>query len=313
MRRKFLFLFIIIVIAAALFSWGTRKDSKIAESKAETQAADSKLDINVPLSDGSEIISRNFLATSSEEVSNFHCAGDFLGGFLTARAVLVRYLNGEGSFLELNKGIRWPTASLAKLMTSLVALENIKGDKEIKITNGIILENTPLKFGEGEIYTMADLMKAMLAVSSNSAGEAIADDFGKAQFIELMNRKAASLGMNETSFYDASGISASDQSTTDDLFKLLSYIYNARPEILQYARAQKSVITELNSRRKIVLNNANQFVGEPDYLGGKTGTTDAAGQNLISLFSFHKQPLAVIILGSQNRFEEARQLLNCVE
>lgn len=308
MRKILLCSLIIIAAAAPLFNLGINKDFGLAMSRATTAMTEGKLNAGVFWGNDPEIIARNSLATSSEEVRDFRCDGYFL----TAHSVLARNFSDSGSFLELNADNRWPAASLTKLMTAIVAWENIDLNKTIRLSKAVILENDPLPFEEGEIYKIGDLIKAMIVASSNSAAEVAADDFGQPKFIDLMNKKARELGMSETSFYDPTGISPSDQSTVNDLFKLTRYIYSSRPEIFKISRERQSFITELNSGRKIVFGNANQFPGQTGYLGGKTGTTDAAGQNLISLFSFDKQPLAIIILGSQDRFEEARQLLKCL-
>lgn len=205
---------------------------------------------------------------------------------ISSQSALAEELNDETIFYELNKGQRWPIASLTKLMTGTVALEKITNTKEIN-----------------------DLIKEMMLISSNEAAETLAATLGAEKFIAAMNERAQELGMNQTSFFDTTGLSFLNQSTVTDLYKLVNYVVLKHPQIFQWSREK-----ELKIKGKKYVN-INQFVGRPDFLGGKTGYTDEANGNLISIFSTSKKPLVIIILGAADqaeRFEQTKKLLEWI-
>ncbi len=259
----------------------------------------------------SEILSQNTIATSSPYLTNMACI-DSLS--LSAHLALIRFLNDNNKIYELNVDNRWPVASITKLITALVVEDNVDLSKSITFTDNEILgQNSAEKFKAGETYKASDLLKAMLLLSSNDAAEAFANDFGRDKFIDLMNQKAKDLNLSETSFFDPTGLSAKNQSTPNDIFKIVSYIYQNHPEILKITSQKSAYIVELNSKMRELVLNINNFAGQPDFIGGKTGSIDESGENLVSLFNVNREPVAIVVLGSQDRFGETKELLNCVQ
>lgn len=205
---------------------------------------------------------------------------------IASKSALARELNGETIFYELNSRQRWPIASLTKLMTGVIALEKNDATKEV-----------------------SDLIKIMMLISSNEAAEQLATLYGRENFVAAMNAKAKELVMDQTSFFDANGLSFLNQSTVTDLYKLVNYIASKRPQLLQWSREEELTINGL----KYV--NINKFVGRSDFLGGKTGYTDEANGNLISIFVTPKKPVVIIVLGAADqveRFEQTKKLLEWI-
>ncbi len=200
------------------------------------------------------------------------------------QSALARELNGGIVFYELNSAKRWPIASLTKLMTATVALEKI-----------------------GKSNRVDDLIKIMVLISDNDSADELANNYGREKFIEAMNQKTQELGMDQTSFFDPSGLSFLNQSTANDLYKLVGYISVYHPEILQWSR-EKELIAD---GKKYV--NINKFVGRSDFLGGKTGYTDEANGNLVSVFSSPEKPIIVVVLGTANKIERFEQTKNLLE
>jgi len=186
-------------------------------------------------------------------------------------------------------------------------------ERPIILTEKILeVERTAGDFKPGEIFSASDLMKAMLVVSSNDAAEALANSYDYQNFRNLMRGKSFELEMNDTSFSDPSGLSILNQSTPADLEKLINYILKNRPEIFEITRAN-SIIKEISSGKARKILNNNKFAGRTDFLGGKTGYTDEAGGNLISLFQANGRKLLIIIFGSQDRFGETEKLRDWVK
>ncbi len=225
-------------------------------------------------------------------------------------AALIKDLNGKIIFKK-NLNERWPMASLTKLMTVIIASENLNLNQKITLTDAdIATEGESGGLRAGEVYTVSDLIRTALVVSSNDAAVALANAYGYQDFINLMQSKAASIGMDKTSYFDPTGLSALNQSTLNDLSKLVSFIFKTYPELLKITTQPIIQITELQSGVFKQLASNNSFAGRLGFLGGKTGYTDEANGNLISLFSHNGRQILIIIFGTNDRFGETEKLLN---
>ncbi|MFA5386435.1 MAG: serine hydrolase [Candidatus Paceibacterota bacterium] len=230
-----------------------------------------------------------------------------------AQVFLKRLLNTGVDLAEQKTENRWPIASLTKLMTALIVTEKIDLNTEIKLSeHAIEAEGVSGDFRVGDTYKASNLLKAMLTLSSNDAAEALAETYGEQDFITAMNQKAVELKMTETKFVDPTGISFLNQSTANDLAKLVNYIYLNNPEIFKITTQKIISITETQSEKSRILNSINEFAGQANFLGGKTGFIDESKGNLISLFqdSNGRGPILIIVLGSEDRFGDTRLLLN---
>lgn len=227
---------------------------------------------------------------------------------ISAEVASLRYLDNVSNIYELNADKHWPIASLTKLMTAVIAVERGDLNKTITINENILTTEGEIGgFTLGEVFKADDLLKAMLTISSNDAAVALAESISP-EFVKLMNQKADELNLNEIKFDDPTGLSFLNQSTVNDLAKLMNYIYYNNPQILEITRQKEVKISELNSGTTRRLININQFAGQPDFIGGKTGYTEASGGNLISLFNKNERPVLIIVLGSKDRFGDTEKL-----
>ena len=232
----------------------------------------------------------------------------------SAPVVLAKYLWKEESLAEKNINQRWAMASLTKLMSAVVAAENLNTDGIIIIDEeSWAADGTAGGFLPGENFLARDLIKAMLVVSSNDAAEALARSYGPKEFISMMRRKAEQLGMFNTYYADATGLSSLNQSTAADLEKLVRYIYSQYPDFFEISREREVEIIELKSKIKRKLVNINKLAGEDYFIGGKTGFTDEAGGNLISLFRHQNQPLLIMVFGAEDRFAETQKVYDRIK
>lgn len=322
-KLNLIFVLIIVFVSVALSGAMSKGDKSTqlasAQEQIRFQTDGNQGDVNQLKTP--EVFSESLISTSSEFLTNIRCGGDFE---IYSRLALIRFLNDNNKIYELNVDSQWPLASITKLMTAIVASEHLGADKIITITDEMILaEGDSGNFKAGEKFMVSDLIKAMLMLSSNDAAEALARDFSYDNFMSFMNDKAKDLNMNSTKFFDPNGLSARNQSTPNDISKLVSYLYESRQDILKITATKSDYIVEQNTKIKKWISSNNEFAGQSDFIGGKTGFIDEAQGNLVSVFNYSslggsayggkKEPVAIIVLGSQDRFGDTRKLLQCLD
>ncbi len=281
--------------------------SEIASSSESALASNNDPAMQLPeLSAQGSFASANIAAASTSS----QCGAD-----VGARLGIVRFLNSDVNVFDRNGDSRWPIASITKLMTAIVVAEHGDLARQVVITGDMLVEaKDSAGLQEGQMMTESDLLKAMLSVSSNAAAEALAQTYGRDAFIKLMNDKAGELRMLNTSYFDPSGLTPKNQSTPDDLYRLMDYLHIAHPELLTITRQRRVVITDLHAHKKHTLTNIDTFAGQNNFVGGKTGyIPEAEGNgNLITLFTVHNQPVVIGVFGSPDRFGETKKLLQCI-
>ena len=198
-------------------------------------------------------------------------------------------------------------------MTATLVLDNFSMDQKITITHdAFIADPNERTLREGNVYSVSDLLHFLLLPSSDVAAEAFADAFGRSNFLAAMNARALSWGMTNTHYDDPSGLSSGNQSTADDLFLLAKKIYLDYPQILAITRTPQIYATEISSNTKVLVRSINYFAGQSDFIGGKTGYTNVADGNLLSIFKYRSNPIIVIILGTSeaDRFTNTQKLFD---
>jgi len=206
-----------------------------------------------------------------------------------------------------------PIASLTKLMTALVAADYINLDKNVSVGQPTFVQSLIPRLQGLNTVSMYSLMQLLLVESSNEAAEVIATQVGREKFIGLMNEKAVALGLNQTTLADPSGLSADNISTAGDLLRLVQYIYNNRRFIIDLT-ANQDLPSAYISGQFGQLENFNKIKDLDNFIGGKVGETEAAGQTSISLHKLmvkgQERILAIILLGSSQRDADVHELLS---
>lgn len=213
-------------------------------------------------------------------------------------------------------------ASLTKLMTAIIVLENYNLDDLIQISaSAIATYGNAGNLQIGEIMTIRDLLYITLIESSNDGAEALAEKMGVSTFVYKMNEKATSLGMNNTWFINPSGLDEENLynfSTVNDLKKMVVYILENHSLIAEILSLPEKELTS-HSGISRTIRNTNVLLEESDaYLWGKTGYTNRANGCLILIlnnFSINNNQGYVIniIAGADDKFGEARKLEQWLE
>ena len=228
-----------------------------------------------------------------------------------AKTELVADLLTGDHYLDMSSSARWPMASISKLMTAVIVEDNLSPDQRITITESMVaVDPTQKILHVGDTYTVANLLYVMLLPSNNVAAEAFAEFYGRTQFLAAMNAKAQLWGMTSTYYDDPSGLSAANQSSANDLLKLAQHIYSQYPQIFTITRTSNITVDNLSTGQPVIIKSINDFAGTPEFVGGKTGYTDQADGNLLSVFQYEGRPIFVVVLGINDgvRFDATQQL-----
>lgn len=216
------------------------------------------------------------------------------------QSIRIYNLNHSEVIVEKNTEEKRSIASLTKLMTAMVYLDQ-RNDLNEKI---ILIKNVSTHLPH-QAFTRRDLLNAMLVKSDNAAAETLANDYpgGREAFIAAMNAKAKNLGMLDTSFEDACGLTPNNLSTASDISKMLieAYQYVFISEVSKKKQTEVST-TFKNKIRAMSLNNTNSAllsVYENIELS-KTGYTRAAGFCVAFIIRNGVEMYAVVILGSKS-------------
>lgn len=205
-------------------------------------------------------------------------------------------------------------ASLTKMMTCLLALENSNLEDTVRITEDVfICRDSRVRLGEG--YLLGDLLYEMMLQSDNDAAYALAKHVGgdTIRFCEMMNEKAAYLGMENTHFANPNGMPAPDNySTAGDLIRLARYAMRDSLFAAIVGTTEKKV--PMIDGRHMDCYNTNVLLSSFDgCIGIKTGFTRQAGYCLASAATREGRTLYCVLLNSRSmrtRFTESAILLD---
>jgi D-alanyl-D-alanine carboxypeptidase len=223
-------------------------------------------------------------------------------------------LNGINIILFEKAGDKkLPIASLTKLMTAIVVLDNYNLSDTIVVSETADAQD-PMKQDVklGDIFPVKSLFDIMLIGSSNKSAYALSEKMGKPVFVGLMNKKAKDLGLKSTFFVDPTGLSPEDVSTARDLIKLTEHILKNYPQIADISKLKELEVPDFGR-----ITNTDQLLGEvPDIICSKTGFTEAAKGCLLLVVRPKGHPLKNndyiinVVLGADDRFSEMEKLIN---
>jgi D-alanyl-D-alanine carboxypeptidase (penicillin-binding protein 5/6) len=234
---------------------------------------------------------------------------------LTAQSVLMYDLTDNKTLYERDPNTRRPMASLTKIMTAIIALDNKKPDDKYVVTKDDIVGQDSMGVSQGEIYDFDDLLHGLLLPSGNDAAEVFAHNYpsGRAGFIQAMNDKAKALGMLNTRYSNPSGLQGDGQqyTTAYDLLIVTRYALEQYPQFAQTVATASYDIPATNQHKALSLaNETNLLTTYPGVKGVKTGYTPEAGLCLVTYIDYGGHKIIGIILNSQNRRGEMKELLD---
>jgi D-alanyl-D-alanine carboxypeptidase (penicillin-binding protein 5/6) len=213
---------------------------------------------------------------------------------------------GETDLWAGNADARLPPASLTKIMTALVVLDDYRPDEVAVVSTFAAREGgTRLRIKAGEKISVGALLTATLMISANDACAALAEhQAGSVQaFVARMNERAITLGLLNTRFANPCGFDAPDHySSVRDLARIARAAM-AHPEFAAIVKRRTARIATADGKREFALKNRNALIGnyEPA-IGIKTGYTGKAGKCLAALAEKDGKRVLVIMLNAKSRW-----------
>lgn len=235
--------------------------------------------------------------------------------FISAKAHII-IDNKSGKILsDNNLNLTLAPASTTKLLTALVALDIYELDEVLEISEACSqVESTKLWLPVGDQYTVNDILHSLLISSAGDAGCTLATaKVSRAEFVNLMNEKAVSLGMADSHFTNPVGLdgaNGSHYSSVWDLY-LLSKAAVANPVIDNIVGLNDYSFTNVAGDFEVDITSTNRLLSEiPGTVGIKTGRTEGAGEVLVYRYNEDNKDLTIIVMASDDRFLDTRNLLS---
>ncbi|MBI5230953.1 MAG: D-alanyl-D-alanine carboxypeptidase [Coriobacteriales bacterium] len=204
-----------------------------------------------------------------------------------------------------------PMASITKIMTALVALENSDLDEMVEVKSDRTAPGeSNIGLSVGDKLPMRAMLEGLLVKSGNDAAIAIAEHVGGStdKFVGMMNRKAKQLGLDNTSFKNPHGMDAEGHHTSARDLQKLTRIAMRNAEFRRIVRMKT---TKIDGRS---YSSTNVLLGSyPGTIGIKTGFTDGAGYSIVAAAKRDGRTYYAVALGNPNgrtRFDDARALLD---
>ena len=204
-------------------------------------------------------------------------------------------------------------ASITKIMTAIVALENDNIEREVTVSDNVLKAyGSAIYIEVGEKLKLKDLLYGLMLRSGNDAALEIANNVAGSldNFVKLMNDKAEYLGMKNTTFVNPSGLEEQDNtanySTSYDMAILMRYALNNTTfkEIIGTKSYQAK-----SSYKTYTWANKNRLLNEYKYcIGGKTGYTKKAKRTLVTAASKDNKTLIIVTINDPNDFDDHKKL-----
>ncbi len=234
---------------------------------------------------------------------------------VSARSAVLMCADDGGVIFKKNSRLKMPMASTTKIMTCLVALE--KGDLSDTVEVSPLavgVEGSSVYLQKGDSASLSDLLYAVMLRSANDAAAAVAVHIGGSieAFAEMMNEKAAEIGMKDTHFTNPHGLHDEDHYTTAYDFALLG-CYAIKNESFAKIVSTKEYTVSLNgdSLKKPIVNHNKLLRIYEGANGIKTGFTKTSGRCLVSSATRDGVTLVAVTFNAPSDWADHAAMLDC--
>ena len=235
---------------------------------------------------------------------------------LTAKsAIVIDQNSGQILFTKNEHAKEWP-ASITKILTMVIALENYSPDKLCTVSEEAS-ETQPdkISMNVGEKMRVGDLVYGMMMISANDAAEVLAecDKGGRNAFIKQMNDKAKSLGLKDSHFANPNGLDDPNHySSAFDIATITRYAIMTIPSTLQYMgrKDDYSVPASDHNAAHYWYQISHLLFTYPGMIAAKTGYTDEAKNTYVGVASRNGRMIIIVYFGAQTTTSDATTLLD---
>jgi D-alanyl-D-alanine carboxypeptidase (penicillin-binding protein 5/6) len=237
---------------------------------------------------------------------------------LTATSAYAYDLQSATLLYEKNARSKLYPASTIKMLTALVAVDYYQLDKLLNVNLETEIIGNKINLQTGEQLRVKDLLSALLLASANDSAYVLANNYpgGVEAFVFAMNQKAKELQLTDSIFYNPAGLDENGQLSSARDLNILARELLKNNFLKELVATPYLEINSLNANNpEQILNfyqlfNTNQFLST---LGGvkgvKTGTTDLAGQVLVTLVERNNREILISLMNSQDRYADTEKLL----
>lgn len=224
---------------------------------------------------------------------------------LSCRSCVLMDMDSGRVLYEKDKDNPRLIASITKIMTAILAIENGKLDEVIEVGEEVLkMYGSNIYIELGEHITLLDLLYGLMLRSGNDAAVVIAKSIGgnEEKFVEMMNKKASEIGMKNTVYNNCHGLDeeTENKSTAYDMALLSSYAYK-NPIYREIVGTKKYILK--TDKKTYEWTNRNKLLFRYNKTtGGKTGYTPSAGRTLVTNASNNNLNLTAVTLNDGNEY-----------
>lgn len=232
----------------------------------------------------------------------------YADGYILMEASSKRVLEGK----NINK--RYLTASICKVLTGIIVIENCNIDDYVLVTQETIeQEGSKIYLTLNDMITVRDLLYGLLLRSGNDCAYLLASYVCGSEngFANLMNRYAKEIGMKNSTFSNPSGLDSKclNYSTPYDMALLMCYAM--KNKVFREIVSSKNHFSETIDNQKLYFYNKHKLVQRYEYvIGGKTGYTEKSGRTLVTYASKNNMELVCVTFKSNNDWNEHMSLID---
>ncbi len=250
------------------------------------------------------------------------------GYFYGVNGVLAGDATTGEIYYQYQSDTPYPIASTSKLMTCLLAMDAVSSgqialEQQVTVSDAAIALSASsdgvIPLEAGQQLTVQELLVGALLPSSNECALSLAETIAGSEdaFVQMMNQKAAELGLSQAVFYNCNGLPVytgdaipskrQNRMSAQDMFRLVSYLLKVYPQITDITSMKSAALPSLD----LEVKNTNPILRNlPEATGLKTGTTNKSGACLVTSLAADDgtttHDLAVIVLGTEDSIERGR-------
>lgn len=229
------------------------------------------------------------------------------------QAQIVMEQNSKIVLHSQNANIKMEMASTTKLVTALIAIENLPLDKQVIIPKEAVgIEGSSIYLKQNQKFSVRDLLYGLMLRSGNDSAVAlaIATAGNVPNFVNMMNKKALELGLKDTHFENPHGLSNANHYTTAYELAVLASEAMNNETFCTIVASKRYIVQENDTHDTMFFLNKNKMLSSFDGANGiKTGYTTRSGRCLVSSARRNNLQLVCVTLNDYNMWEDSKMLM----